>query len=105
MKRYNEIAENARVSEKAIEAYLVKQAEAHGGLALKYSNVNQTGYPDRLLILPHKPAVWVELKSKGKKPRPLQELRHQQLRELGQAVYVADSREKVDEIINNTLYD
>lgn len=94
-----EVANHAEESEKAIEAYLATQAVLLGGRTLKYSNPNVVGYPDRIVILPGKPAVWVEVKSKGKKPRAIQRLRHETLRNLGQSVYVVDSKEAVDQVM------
>lgn len=102
MTRINEIAAHAQVSEKALEAYLVKRVHSLGGVALKYSNPNQAGFPDRLVLLPGR-TLWVELKSAGEKPRPLQIQRHEQLRSLGQEVYVADSRDKIDKLLSNTI--
>lgn len=99
MSRINDIYNNAEVSEKAIERYLVDCVEGLGGLALKYYNANQTGYPDRLCLLPDGIVFWVELKSKGKKLRPLQEHRHKELRELGQDVYTCSSLEDVDQVL------
>ena len=65
-KQVENIVRHSEVSEKAIEAYLVKRCKESGLLCLKYSNANTTGYPDRLVCLPHGNVVWVELKSKGK---------------------------------------
>lgn len=103
MKRIDDIANHSLVSEKAIERYLVDEVERRGGLCLKYDNPYTIGYPDRLVILPGYPLVWVEVKSKGKKPRPIQEKRHASLRNLGQRVYVVDSRESVNTIINGIV--
>ena len=72
-----------------------------GGLCLKFSSHTETGYPDRLLLLPGGRMAWVELKSRGRKPRRIQELRMESLRGLGFRVYVADSREKVEEIMRD----
>lgn len=99
MSRIDDIYNNAEVSEKAIERYLVDCVEGLGGLALKYYNSNRTGYPDRLCMLPGSVVFWVELKSKGKKLRPLQEHRHKELRGLGQNVFVCDSLEDVDQVL------
>ena len=101
-KQVENIVRHSEVSEKAIEAYLVKRCKESGLLCLKYSNANTTGYPDRLVCLPHRNVVWVELKSKGKKPTKLQEIRHQELRELGHQVFVIDSKEGVDKLISDT---
>lgn len=99
MSRIDEIAGHARQSEKALEAYLIKRVEQVGGLSLKYSNPCQAGYPDRLLLMPGAKTAWCEVKSRGKKPRPLQIQRHEQLKRMGFEVYVADTRETIDNII------
>jgi hypothetical protein len=94
------IVNHAEVSEKAIEAYLVKKTKEANLLCLKYSNVNVTGYPDRLVCLPNGKVIWVELKSKGKKPTKLQQIRHQELQDLGHNVWVIDSKEAVDLLVD-----
>lgn len=99
MRRIDEIAGHALLSEKALEAYLVKRVKMLGGVALKYSNPTCTGFPDRLLLLPGGRTAWCELKSRGKKPRAVQQARIQQLRELGQAVYVVSSRDEIEKMI------
>lgn len=99
--RIDEIAGHANRSEKAIESYLVRMVERAGGLALKYSNPYQAGYPDRLLLMPRGKTAWCEIKSRGKKPRPLQIQRHEQLKRLGYSVYVADKKEDIDKIITD----
>lgn len=95
------IARHAEVSEKAIERYLAERVKALGGVCLKYSNPGMTGYPDRLCVMPEGKTIWVELKSRGRKPEALQEIRFRQLESLGHRVYVCDSREKVDEVLSN----
>jgi hypothetical protein len=103
MSRIDDIYNHAKVSEKAIEQYLVSEVERRGGLCLKYYNPTNIGYPDRIVILPSFPAAWVEVKSRGKKPRPIQEVRHAKLRNLGQRVFVIDSREGVMAALNNII--
>lgn len=95
------IVKHSEVSEKAIERYLVERVESLGGICLKYVNFSYSGYPDRIVMLPGGWTAWVELKSRGRKPTFLQTLRHEALRAVGQWVYVADSRERVDEIIDD----
>ena len=95
------IARHAEVSEKAIERYLADRVKALGGVCLKYSNPGMTGYPDRLCVMPEGKTIWVELKSRGRKPEALQEVRFRQLASLGHPVYVCDSRKKVDEVLRN----
>lgn len=93
------IADHAEVSEKAIEKYLTEQAEANGLLCLKYSNSNMVGYPDRLLVLPGGSVIWVELKSKGRKPTKIQQIRIAGLRNRGHYVWIIDNRKSVDSLI------
>ena len=101
MKRSIEnIVKHSEVSEKAIESYLNKRAKESGLLCLKYSNANTTGYPDRLICLPDGKVVWVELKSKGRKPNKLQAIRHEELAKLGHMVWVISSKEMVDNLIS-----
>lgn len=88
-------------SEKAIEAYLVELARQEGFLALKYHSATATGYPDRVVLMPGGHAFWIELKSRDEKPRPMQRLRIEQLRALGFAVYVCDSKAAVLAAIKN----
>ena len=93
------LARHAEGSEKNIEAYLVGKVEEAGGLCLKFTSHTETGYPDRLVLLPGGRTAWVELKSQGEKPRRIQEVRMEKLRLLGFDVHVADSKEKVNEIM------
>lgn len=93
------LTRHAQESEKAIEHRLANKVRAIGGLCLKFASASATGYPDRLVCLPGGKAVWVELKSKGKHPTRFQELRHQELREKGFEVYVADSAAAVDALV------
>lgn len=87
-------------SEKTTERYLAREVGRMGGECLKYANGNKSGYPDRLCLLPGGRAFWVELKSSGLEPRPLQWERIRRLRALGQRVFVADSRDCVDKILS-----
>ena len=99
MNRIDEIYNHAEISEKVIERYLAARVVELGGRALKYYNANTTGYPDRIVMFPGKSVFWVELKSKGRKLRPLQELRHKELKSIGQRVYTCDSTKSVDDVI------
>lgn len=93
------ITHHADVSEKSIERYLVEQAKQNGLLCLKYSNPNMVGYPDRLLVLPGGGVVWVELKSKGRKPTKIQQMRMSELTGMGHLVKVIDNKADIDELI------
>ena len=56
--------------------------------------------PDRLLLLPGGRLAFVEVKAPGKKPRPLQRRRMEQLTALGFRVFVLDSKEQIGEILD-----
>ncbi len=99
-KSIENITNHADVSEKAIERYLVEQAKINGLLCLKYSNPNMVGYPDRLLVLPGGGVIWVELKSKSRKPTKIQQMRMAELTGMGHLVRVIDNKPDIDELIN-----
>lgn len=92
------IVKHSEVSEKEIEKYLCKRMKEIGLLCLKYSNANETGYPDRLIVLPTSICVWVELKSKGRKPTKVQQIRIAELKKLKHVVWVIDNKPLVDEL-------
>lgn len=83
--------------ESVIELRLKKRVEMLGGLALKMDSMSWAGAPDRLILLPNGQVVFVELKAPGKKPRPIQIKRHEQLRAIGFEVIIIDSLEGIDE--------
>lgn len=81
--------------EKQIENKLATEAKKLGGIALKFVSPSFDGIPDRLVLIPDGHIAFVELKAPGKKPRPLQLVRHRLLRSLGFRVYVIDSVEQI----------
>ncbi len=89
------------MKESTIESNFVKQVKAMGGMAIKLISPNFAGLPDRLVLLPHGKMFFVELKATGQKPRPLQIAVHRKLRKLGFDVYVIDSNEKINELLQS----
>ena len=85
--------------ESYIERMLKKKVEQVGGKALKFVSPGWAGAPDRLVLLPTGRLIFVELKAPGRKPRPLQLKRHEELQALGFHVEVIDSPEGVDDFI------
>ena len=81
--------------EKQIENKLATEAKKLGGIALKFVSPSFDGMPDRLVLIPDGHIAFVELKTPGKKPRPLQLSRHRLLRSLGFRVYIIDSVEQI----------
>ena len=76
--------------EKRLERRLAEAVKAMGGIAPKFVSPGFAGMPDRLVLLPGGKCGFVEVKRRGEKPRPLQEIRHGMLRRLGFKVYVLD---------------
>ena len=86
-------------SEKTLEARLVREIEARGGMALKYTSQFHRGIPDRICLLPGGLSIFVELKSTGKKPTKLQQHAMEQLDRMGHPNTVIDSTEKLEELL------
>ena len=90
--------------EKTVEHKLVLAVRMLGGQCLKFVSPGMSGVPDRIVLLPGGKAAFVELKAPGKKPRPLQEYRHDQLRALGFRVYVLDRPPKIPDLIRELIH-
>ncbi len=80
--------------EKTIEQALVKRVKELGGMAEKFVSPGRRSVPDRLVTLPGNVIIFVELKSEGKHPTPLQELDHERRRALGCDVRVINTLEE-----------
>ena len=78
-----------------MERKLAEAVKAMGGIAPKFISPGFAGMPDRLVILPDGKCGFVEVKRRGEKPRPLQEIRHGMLKRLGFKVYVVDNAEQI----------
>ena len=89
--------------EKAIEQKLCRAVRRCGGLSLKFVSPGFSGVPDRLVLFPGGRMAFVEVKSPGSKPGPLQVRRHEQLRKLGFCVYVVDGVGRIEEILEDVL--
>lgn len=86
--------------EKTIERKLAVTVKKMGGICPKFVSPGLDGMPDRLVLLPGGRLAFVEVKAPGKKPRPLQMVRHEMLKRLGFAVYVLDDVEKIGEMLD-----
>ena len=82
--------------ESSIESYLVRRVKRLGGTCEKFTSPARRSVPDRLISLPGGRVIFVEVKSCGKKPTPLQLKDHERRRSLGCEVFVVDSPESVD---------
>ena len=85
--------------ERQIESKLIFAVKAEGGMCPKLISPGTDGMPDRMVLLPEARIGFVEVKASGQKPRPLQERRHAQLRDLGFMVFVLDDPEQIPGII------
>ena len=87
-----------RQLEREVEGYLVRQVEKMGGMCPKFNSVR--GWPDRIVLLPSGVSAWVETKRPvGGVLSSTQLVAHEQLRRVGQKVYVVWSQEEVDELL------
>jgi len=88
--------------ENDVETYLYKQAKKHDILYYKFTAPSTRGVPDRILIGNGK-TIFLELKRPGEKPRKLQFAIHKRMREHGATVFVADTKELVNDVIDFIL--
>lgn len=83
------------VREKSIENYLSRKVRQAGGLCWKFASPGRSGVPDRLVLFKGF-AVFVELKRPGQKPRELQQIRMNELRDVGAWVEVISNKDEAD---------
>jgi len=88
--------------ERDVEKWLRKEIEKMGGLAFKWTSPGNDGVPDRIVILPGGRVHFVELKTDGGKPRPVQVWQLGRLRHLGCNAEVIrgmdEAREFIEEV-------
>lgn len=89
----------AYVRESSVEDYLVKRVEALGGKAYKTVTPGRKGFPDRLCVLPGGVLFFAELKAPKGVVAPAQLRRIDELKALGQRVFVAPSKADVDHVL------
>jgi hypothetical protein len=98
--RIQQRKEFIKMQEANVEKYLIRYVKDKGGLCLKFISASMRGLPDRIVILPQGKIFFLELKAKGKKPRPEQKRVHTLFSSLGAKVYTADSKEKVRSVVD-----
>ena len=91
--------------EKKLEQKLVKAVRDIGGLALKFVSPGCDGVPDRLILIAYGKVAFVEVKAKGKKPRPIQTRRINQIKNLGFLVFILDDEKDIPSIIQQVKGD
>lgn len=88
------------INEKYLEKKLTEGLHSLGVWCEKYTNPFKAGYPDRLCITKGGNVFWVEVKTPGEKLRKLQEIRKAELKAIGSPVFVVDSEESLEEVLN-----
>ncbi len=83
-------------SEKNIERKLRERVKKKGGWCIKLLPGIINGLPDRICLMPGGHVFFVETKSTGDKPRPIQLNVHSRLRKLGFPVYIVDTSAKIE---------
>ena len=78
--------------ESAVEDVLVVGIKKAGGRAYKWISPGNAGVPDRLVVLPHRAPIFVELKTEKGRLSPLQKVQIGKLKDLGQEVRVLYGR-------------
>ena len=89
--------------EKEVEAYLVKRVKEMDGIAYKFTSPQRRSVPDRIVVLKGKHLFFVELKSTVGKVTEGQEREIAKLRDLGQRVFVCNSKEQVDQVLFSVI--
>lgn len=84
------------MKEAELQAKIKKKLEAAGWLVVKLIQTSANGIPD-LMALRNGTAVFIEVKAAGKKARPLQEYRLNQLIKQGFTAKVIDQIEQIYE--------
>jgi hypothetical protein len=95
-KRHSKVTE---VRESDIENYLVREVKKRKGIPYKFTSPGRRSVPDRLILLPDGVLFFIEVKRPGGSPTIKQLQEHARLRDLGQVVFVVDSKAEIDGIL------
>lgn len=87
-------------AEKVLEQWFRTEVKKRGGLALKFTSPSFAGVPDRIVLFPQGRIYFVEMKSPGKKPTPVQRKVHAIFEKLGFPVWVLDNKESANKFFN-----
>lgn len=87
--------------ESNIQKNIIKKSEKLGWYVVKIIQCNKPGFPD-LQLMKDGMVIFIEVKDKGKKARPLQLYRHNQLKLLGFKVFVIDNADDILDIIHSS---
>mgnify|MGYP001377038232 CR=1 FL=1 len=83
--------------ESRLQARIIRDLKKRGYIPVKIIRCNLDGFPD-ILALKNRVAVFIEVKDKGRKARPLQLWRHQELKAEKFDCYVIDNWEEYEKL-------
>ena len=86
--------------EKGVENYLRHHLAEVGLKCIKFIPDHANGMPDRMVLLPGKRVMWVELKTDNGKLSEIQKYQHRILRDLGHEVVVVWNKEEADKLLD-----
>lgn len=89
------------VRESEIEAYLVSSVRKMGGMALKFVSPGQVGVPDRIVLLPERPPIFVEVKAPDGVLSAVQNVTLERMSAAGAIVCVVFNKGDVDHLLKN----
>lgn len=93
----NILLQGVNMREREIEKYFAQRVKAMGGVAYKFTSPSHRGVADRIVCLPGGETWFVELKTKGGKLSPLQDVFAREMTRLGQLYACLWSKDDVDE--------
>lgn len=86
--------------ERDVEYALAQAVKQAGGLCWKFTSPALAGVPDRIVILPQGHVGFIEVKAPGQHPRPIQQRRIAQIRNLGIPALVIDHPNQIQEALH-----
>lgn len=84
------------MEESTIESKLRDGVKRLGGRAYKFVSPGNDGVPDRLVVMPGRMPIFVELKTESGRLSPLQKVQIDRLKKLGQDVRVLYGMKEVE---------
>lgn len=87
--------------ERDIEKVLVTEVRKMGGRAFKWVSPGNDGVPDRIVIFPDRPPVFVELKAENGRLSALQKVQVRRLQDMGQDVRVLRGIQEVGRFLED----
>jgi len=90
-------------TEAPVEKYCVTSVQKRGGLCLKLAIIGKRNFPDRTILCKPGKVFFIEFKAPNKDLRKSQAWFRRLLLRLGFTVYVAKTKEQVDQILDKEM--